>query len=153
MIRRPWPKVEARNGRRHLYWPSIVDVWHVEPGDKDSNPPCHSKWWQLHFWHWDVKVAIVQRLKRFLFERCTECGRRYPWGYAPVSREWDEPGGRWFRVRPHAYHWECCHLVQLRHQQKQDEQIIRHLHEGTTPLMEWALSYRLNKILESGHAE
>lgn len=161
-IPRPWPRLAKhhRTGRRRLAWPGLIDVWHVEPGGKDALTVCgrnpdrsHNDRWKAHFWHWRIQVWPLQKLKRSLFERCTECGRRYSWGYAPVSNGWDEPAGKWFRVQRRSFHFECFELVSLRRQRGQDEQIIRHLHEGTTPLMEWALSYRLNKILESGHAE
>jgi hypothetical protein len=54
-IKRPWPKVSRRRyakpkrnrrtlfrhlGPWELYWPSIVDCWHVEPGGNDSGDVC-----------------------------------------------------------------------------------------------------------------
>lgn len=165
-IRRPWPKrqktVKPRPDRprwklsgafwtiagREYYWPHMIDVWHVEPHDRDSRPPCGTHRWRLHFWHYEVKVALLQKVKRFLFERCTECGHRYPWGYGPISHQWDEPGGRWFRVQRRAYHWKCSDLVQLRRTASYDEQIIRTIDPGGRLFDEFHIQYRLDKLRE-----
>jgi hypothetical protein len=129
-------------GRRY-YWPSMVTVWHVEPDGRDSGEVCkHStRWqepdgtwrsksnraWRWHVWHWRVQVALAGKVKRFLFERCIECGRRFPWGYAPISHSWDGPRARWFRISRVAYHHECSSLVSLRRAREGDERLIRHL--------------------------
>jgi hypothetical protein len=101
-IPRPWPRRNSLGGRR--YWPALITVWHVEPGGHDAFEVCkHSSHWQWHVWHWKVQIRPLQQLKRFLFERCIECGRRYPWGYSPVS---------------------------LRRARESDEKLIRHLFAG-----------------------
>jgi hypothetical protein len=125
-IPRPWPRKSSISGRR--YWPALVTVWHVEPGGHDAFEVCkHASRWQWHVWHWKVQIRPLQTLKRFLFERCIECGRRYPWGYAPVSHQWDGPGSRWFRIGRLNYHHECSSLVHLRRTRESDERLIRHL--------------------------
>jgi hypothetical protein len=128
-IPRPWPRRNRFSGRR--YWPALITVWHVEPGGHDAFEVCkHSSHWQWHVWHWKVQIRPLQQLKRFLFERCIECGRRYPWGYSPVSHQWDGPGSRWFRVQKLNYHHECSGLVSLRRGRESDEKLIRHLFAG-----------------------
>lgn len=42
----------------------------------------HPRW---HIHHWKIQIHPLQKLKRFLFERCELCKKRYPWGYCPVS--------------------------------------------------------------------
>nr|AMP54236.1 hypothetical protein [uncultured bacterium]AMP54320.1 hypothetical protein [uncultured bacterium]AMP54354.1 hypothetical protein [uncultured bacterium]AMP54432.1 hypothetical protein [uncultured bacterium] len=164
-IRRPWPKREPAFERseqprwklrgtfwtiagRQWYWPSLIEIYHVEPHDFDTRTPCMSRRWRLHFWHWRFQIIPVQSMKQFLFERCIECGKGYSWGYATFSHEWHEQKSRWFRVTRRAYHYECSLLVTLRHQSRLDEEIIRHLHNGTHESMEWPLLNRLNKIVE-----
>lgn len=128
---------------RQWYWPSLITIWHVEPNGHDSGEICkhYERWpdgcggweskvlrgWRWHIWHWHVQIAPVQKLKRYLFERCIECGRRYPWGYAPVSHSWDGPSARWFRVGRVNYHHECSGLVSLRGTRDRDETLIKHL--------------------------
>jgi hypothetical protein len=60
-----------------------------------------------HFWHWRFQIAGLLNLKRFLFSRCAGCGRRFSWGYAPLSTSWGGDGPRWFRGEPHTYHFGC----------------------------------------------
>jgi hypothetical protein len=64
--------------------------------------------WRWHFWHWRVVIEPLTSLKRWLFSRCCQCGKRFPWGYAPVSRNWDAPGPRWFRGERGVYHHDCA---------------------------------------------
>jgi hypothetical protein len=63
--------------------------------------------WRWHAWHWRLQVPLVLDLKRWLFSRCCRCGKRFPWGYAPTSCDWDGPGPRWFRGEPGVYHHGC----------------------------------------------
>lgn len=118
------------------YWPPLVTVWHVEPDDHDALTVCgrdkdgrraagHA--WRWHVHHWKVQIRPVQRLRRWLFERCELCGHRYPYGYAPVAHQWDQPAGKWFRVSRRAYHHECSSLVHVRRTLQYTEDIVRHL--------------------------
>jgi hypothetical protein len=68
----------------------------------------HPRW---HVWHWRIQVRSVQAFKRWAFSRCSECGRRFTWGYAPTSGNWDSEGPRWFRGEPGVYHSECSHVM------------------------------------------
>lgn len=80
--------------------------------------------WKWHFWHWHLQVIPTQNLKRFLFERCAECGRGYPWSYSPIAHQWDGPRTRWFRINRRNYHHECSGLVRQRHTISTDERLI-----------------------------
>ncbi len=181
-----WSPFVNAFGRR-WYFPSLVTIWHVEPGGRDSGQVCkhwvdgkHRSRWRWHFWHWSIQVRPIQTLGRFLFERCIECGRRYPYGYAPVSHSWSEPGGRWFRVQRRAYHHECSALVSLRSAAREHElihyralaalalewdvpieDVPRRLFSGTdgyrfdrekggTVVGDFNLRYRLDNLIEKG---
>lgn len=113
-------------------------IWHVEPDGKDSGTVCKhwrkvngesvvDRSWRWHVHHWHIQVGFLGRLKRSLFERCTLCGRRYPWGYAPVSHGWNEPGGTWFKVSRRAYHHECSSLVAMRGVLSERDEAVRQL--------------------------
>lgn len=113
-IYRPWPKIHTKAMRPNtprwqlsirwskghglrishfayfngveLYWPSIIDVWHMEPGGKDALSVCqkvekdengtwhYSKGWQFHFWHYKISWSFIYGWRRWLFTRCAECG-------------------------------------------------------------------------------
>lgn len=139
-----WMKFWTVAGRG-IYWPAMITVWHREPGGRDSGEVCkhytRNKWnqdarfwtvkannrWRWHVHHWRIQVIPIRKIRRFLFERCIACGRRYPYGYAPFSHQWDEPLGKWFRVSRRAYHYECSSLVTLRRLVEQDRDVARWL--------------------------
>ena len=54
----------------------------------------HPRW---HIHHWRIQVHPWQTLRRWLFERCSKCGKGYPWGYCPV--------GNWSGTE--TWHREC----------------------------------------------
>ena len=64
----------------------------------------HPRW---HLWHWSIQIHPLQQIKRWLFSRCCKCGKRFPYGYAPVSGSWSGGGPRWFRGEPNVYHANC----------------------------------------------
>lgn len=147
-------------------------IWHHEPGGRDALTVCGrnpdgsrkpGRGWAWHVHHWSFQWFFARRLRRFLFERCKGCGRRYPWGYAPVSHQWDEPSAPWFKVERRAYHHECSALLSLRQDRETHEQIIRELVTllraggqdeadvidwlSKGPLSEFRLHYKLERIL------
>lgn len=64
----------------------------------------HPRW---HIHHWKLQWHFGQALKRYLFSRCSRCGKRFPWNYAPMSDSWNGTGPRWFRGERGVYHHEC----------------------------------------------
>lgn len=38
-----------------------------------------------HFWHWSFQIHPLQKIKRYLFEKCSKCGKGYSWNYCPMS--------------------------------------------------------------------
>lgn len=177
--RKPWSGWMAfwTVAGKGIYWPPTIIVWHREPNGRDSLTVCRSRkqrpngdWyytrsWHWHVHHWRIQVIPAQKVHRFLFERCEECGRRFPWGYAPVAHQWDQPRGKWFRITRRAYHYECSSLVHYRREIEYRGELIRHLvdeilsrsHEDEPSLidrltghdspMEFQQAYRLQAIL------
>lgn len=128
----PWWRLHGRTLRfagRAYRMRTAITVWHVEPGGHDAFDICkHGSRWKLHVWHWHLQFHYEQRLRRFLLERCERCGRRYPWGYAPVSHQWDSPRTRWRDgVVKRAYHHECSSLVTRERNADEDAATIRQL--------------------------
>lgn len=64
----------------------------------------HPKW---HFWHWKIQCHPLQTFKRWAFSRCSKCGKRFAWGYSPVTNGWNGTGPRWFRSERDTFHSDC----------------------------------------------
>ena len=125
-IRRPWPTRRDSTGWRH--WPSLVTVWHREPGGHDSGEVCKhyrrmlnpftGEWrtefhqrWRFHVHHWKVQVHPLQEWRRRLLTRCAWCGGRSTKGDAVnVSSQWDGPRNRWWRGERGLYHGDCSSI-------------------------------------------
>jgi hypothetical protein len=159
-IHRPWPSHPLRKPTRPVprwklsfpfmyvagrewYFPSLITIWHVEPGGRDSGEVCKhhtstqdpetGKWthhystrWKWHVWHWKIQVSPLQSLRAFLFDRCETCGRkgRPNHGYMSGTRSL----GWWkFKSRGGLYHSECMDLNHTRQTIAKDEALIRHL--------------------------
>ncbi len=97
----------------HGYRAAVVTIWHKDPERDGSDDSCMRgrafawRGWRWHFWHWRFQVHFIQDLKRWLFSRCGGCRKRFSWGYAPVSHNWDSGGPRWFKREHYVYHHEC----------------------------------------------
>lgn len=106
-IKRPWPT--RRDSRGWRYWPSVVTVWHREPGGGDANTVCkYDGRWRIHVHHWRLQVPPLQELRRHLLTRCGWCGGRSRKGdYVNVSHSWDGPRGRWWQGEPGLFHMDC----------------------------------------------
>lgn len=130
-IPRPWPQRVSWT-RSHLYWPSMIDIWHMEPGGHDALTVCgkdvsgkRTCAWRWHVHHWQISVRPWGSLNRWLFSRCAKCHRRFPWGYAPISHQWDGPGPRPFQGEPGVYHHECSSLVSVLQRREQDDELVK----------------------------
>lgn len=129
----PWWKPSSysthwRMAGRDYYWPSLITVWHREPGGRDSGEVCkHYRRWQdeagewqwkiLHGWrwhahHWKVQIHPLQAWRRRLLTRCEWCKGRHRHG-DPVnmSHSWDSPRGRWWQGEPGLYHRDCSAIA------------------------------------------
>jgi hypothetical protein len=107
-----------------LYFPSLITIWHVEPGGHDAGEVCKhyrreqgpdGKWettflhgwkWPVH--HWKIQVGPLQTLRRWALTRCAWCGGRST-KKDPVntSHSWDGPRGRWWQGEPGLFHGDC----------------------------------------------
>jgi hypothetical protein len=71
----------------------LIEVWHHEPGDRDSGSVCAYRSMHWHPHHWRVRFMPVVRLRRRL-DRCAECGRRMNtatrFGYMGSGKVWHE---------------------------------------------------------------
>jgi hypothetical protein len=140
---RPWPQRQSRpfgksRWRFHghfwniagigLYWPSLITVWHVEPGGRDSGEVCkhHRRWrdendewqsvpirsWRWHVHHWRIQVHPLQHLRRWALTRCEWChGRSRKGDVANFSHQWDPDKGRWWRGERGLYHKDCSDIA------------------------------------------
>lgn len=140
-IRRPWPRRskswDAKPGQprwrlRGAFWtlagrgwhfPTVVTIWHREPGGHDSGEVCKQyrrirldgrydtkilHGWKLHLHHWRIQVGPLQDLRRWLLTRCAWCGGPSRKGDAvSTSHSWDGPRGRWWQGEPGLYHADC----------------------------------------------
>ena len=68
----------------------------------------HPRW---HFWHWRFQVHPWQTFRRWAFSRCAGCGKRFPWGYSPVSHQWHSPKPKLFQSEVGSYHSECSNMT------------------------------------------
>lgn len=109
---------------RGWYWPTMITVWHREPGGHDSGEICmhylrrqdsEGRWhtriersWRWHIRHWKIQVHPAQALRRQLLTRCAWCGGRSRKRDAVnISHSWDGPRGHWWQGEPGLYHHEC----------------------------------------------
>lgn len=130
-IRRPWPttsrprNLDGTPATPHTYWPSLITIWHREPGGHDSGEICkhHSryqdgdgKWqwkfhhaWRFHLWHWKVQIHPLQDLRRHLLTRCIWCNGRSRKGDAVNhSLQWDGERAPWWRGERGLFHGDCA---------------------------------------------
>jgi len=61
--------------------------------------------WHIH--HWSVQIHFLQDFKRWAFSRCSICGKRFSWGYAPCTNSWHGRGPAWFKSEDGVFHSEC----------------------------------------------
>lgn len=142
-IRRPWPrrsrsydtKPDGQRWRfsgpfwtvagRGFYWPSMITVWHREPGGADSGEVCkhYARWqgedgkwqsrilhrWKWHVHHWRIQVGPLQHLRRWALTRCAWCGGRSRKGDPiNISQAWNRKPTPWWRGEPDLFHQDCA---------------------------------------------
>jgi len=60
----------------------------------------HPKW---HIWHWKIQIHPLQKILRFLFDRCCVCGKRFGYNEYPLSN-WEGN---------HLWHSSCDHTLRV----------------------------------------
>lgn len=108
-IKRPWSKpTMLRDGRKWRYWPTLVTVWHREPGGHDSGEVCKRTSRVLHVHYWRLQVHPLQHLRRRLLTRCAWCGGRQGKRDAVNhSNSWDGPRAHWWQGEAGLFHQDC----------------------------------------------
>ncbi len=61
--------------------------------------------WHVH--HWQIRIPMIAQLKRWLFTSCCRCGKRFKYGEAPTTNNWNSEGPRWFKGETDMYHSNC----------------------------------------------
>lgn len=146
-IRRPWPRRDRSHdaatgpdGRRWrarrgfwtvagkgFYFPSMITIWHHEPGGRDSGEVCkhYDRWetpegwkskrrngWRFHVHHWRIGIGPLQTLRRWALTRCAWCGGHDRKGDpVNVSHQWDRAPGRWWRGEQGLFHGDCSNVA------------------------------------------
>jgi len=107
-----------------FYFPSLITVWHVEPGGRDSGEVCRhynrvqlpdGTWetkfigrWRWHVHHWHIQIPPLQELRRRLLTRCEWCGGRSTRrDRVNVSHQWDRKRQPWWRGERGLFHRDC----------------------------------------------
>ena len=50
--------------------------------------------WHVH--HWKIQIHPLQKLRRWLLSRCSQCGKGFKWNESVCAHGWDSPLPRWF---------------------------------------------------------
>lgn len=141
-VRRPWPTRRDKSGWR--YWPPVVTVWHNEPRGHDSGTICkgmgssglspHNLLWAVrHVSHLSAQVQPYLRVKRWLFDRCPECKRRFFW----------KDGRFGYMSSDAVYHDQC---MSLRHVRSQLDDLTAYVRATADDNARWRVEYRLRHI-------
>ena len=64
----------------------------------------HPRW---HFWHYHFQIHPWQKFRRWLLTRCEGCGKRFSYGYCPVSHSWDSEKPKFLKGERGLFHSEC----------------------------------------------
>lgn len=143
-IRRPWPQHHRQTpsgpqwkfgltpfwsiAGMGLYFPTMITIWHREPGGRDSGEVCkhHSRYqdhkgdwqwkfhhgWRFHVHHWKIQVTPLQRLRRRLLTQCAWCqGRHHRRDPVCIRHGWDPPRARWWMGERGLYHQDCSMIA------------------------------------------
>lgn len=69
------------------------------------------RWWfqhpRWHVHHWHLQIHTWQTFRRWALTRCAGCGKRFSWGYSPVSGQWDRDRPGFLRGEQGLYHQRC----------------------------------------------
>lgn len=90
----------------------IVNVWHEEPGGRDSGEVCgypHGLRLLGHLGHLRVRIPVLLEMRRRLLTRCSWCGGRSGKGRdcVNVRHSWQATPSRWWQGAPGLFHSDC----------------------------------------------
>jgi len=121
-----------------------LDVWHDEPEGRDSGTVCKGmgssdltlhnvRWAWQHRRHLHYRFWPYLHVKRWIVDRCDECGRRFLWRDARFG-EW---GGN--RV----WHDQCS---SLNHVRRQLDDLTRYVQATADETTRFRVEYRLKHL-------
>lgn len=132
ICRKRVPLDKARWWHRHApWWTRIVSTKPVQTADGWEERVTgvwgyYSTGWHWHIRHWKVQIPLRQNWNRWRHSRCAKCGRRFTWGYAPVSHQWDGDGPS-RKGEKGVFHHECATIISLQTSIGQGHEAIRTL--------------------------
>lgn len=121
--------------------PVHLDIWHDEPGGHDSGTICgyapHGParlWWTIrHARHLHYRFWPYLHVKRWIVDRCEECGRRFLWKDGRYS----------YQSTDKVWHNEC---MSLRHVRGQLDDLTAYVRCTADEHQRWRAEYRLKSI-------
>lgn len=125
--------------------PIRLDVWHDEPGGADAftvcgHPPqgavARLVWTVRHVRHLHYRFWPYLKIRRWITDRCAECGRRFLWR--------DSRNG--YQSSDAVYHDTC---MSLRHVRGQLDDITGYLRGTADSNARWRVEYRLKGLDEA----
>lgn len=122
-----------------------LDIWHDEPGGADAWTVCGMSprsgwariWWAIqHARHLHYRFWPYLLVRRWIKDRCAECGRRFLWKDARHS----------YMSSDAVYHNQC---MSLRHVRGQLDDITGYLRGTADANARWRVEYRLKHLDEA----
>lgn len=118
-----------------------LDLWHREPGGHDAGQVCglpphgwrRGPWALRHIRHWHPRWRPVFRVRKWITDRCEECGHRFRWSHARYS----------YMSTDKVWHNEC---QSLRHVRSQLDDITRYVLATADDTTRWRVEYRLKHL-------
>lgn len=124
------------------YGSRLIDIWHDEPGGHDAFTVCgrpprggaaRFRWTIRHVRHLRIRLWPYLKVRRWIVDRCAECGRRFLWrdarhGYQPSNA---------------VYHDAC---MSLRHVRGQLNDITGYVRGTADSNARWRVECRLKNL-------
>ena len=119
-----------------------LDIWHDEPGGHDSGTVCGSipmkvgarmLWAARHVRHLHYRFWPYLRVKRWIRDRCADCGRRFLWKEPRTG----------YMGSDDVYHGPCMSLRSVR---SDLDDITGYLRGTADSNARWRVDYRLEQL-------
>lgn len=127
-----------------------LDVWHDEPGGRDSGEVCghapmrlgpRAAWTVRHARHLHFRFWPYLNIRRWIRDHCDECGRRFLWKDARHS----------YQGTDKVWHGQC---MDLRHVRSQLAELTAYAQgDEMDSNARWRVEYRLKGLKEMAHDE
>lgn len=126
-----------------------LDIWHDEPGGRDAfavcgHPPrggaARLMWTLRHARHLHYRLWPYLLVRRWITDRCAECGRRFLWRDARHG----------YQSSDAVYHDQC---MSLRHVRSQLSDITGYLLATADDNARWRVEYRLRYLDQQPEAD